>query len=78
MNNVLYLHIDKHISEYVIIIIGFGLLKPKKKKLQELIKWIFMNLMSHIVLRSLKYIPFHNQTKSYFNKFKKEEKELDR
>ena len=32
MNNVLYLHIDKQISEYVIIIIGFGLLKPKKKK----------------------------------------------
>ena len=36
MNNVHYLHIDKHISEYVIIIIGFGLLKLKKKKLQEL------------------------------------------
>ena len=37
-----------------------------------------MNVMSHIVLRSLKYIPFYNQTKSYFNKYKEEEKELDR
>lgn len=26
------------------------------------------------MLRSLKYVPFHNQTKSHFNKFKKEEK----
>lgn len=34
MNHVHYLHIDKHINEYVTI--GFGHLKLKKKKLQEL------------------------------------------
>lgn len=35
MNHIHYLHIDKHINENVII--GFGLLKLKKKKqLQEL------------------------------------------